>query len=129
VTLTLTVETNQSSLGNCSTPQQLPGECIRLTSCEPLAALIRKKPLTYQNRVFLRQSQCDYIDGHPWVCCPIVNEVQVTTRRYSAYSSANSLNEVSKLLKAGESVCGKPFRSIEDRIYGGDETTLGKFPW
>lgn len=85
--------------------------------------------MTYQNRVYLRQSQCDYNNGHPWVCCPTENRIFVTTRKPRSSTSGNALNEGSVLLKAGESVCGKPFRSLEDRIYGGDETTLGEFPW
>lgn len=126
------IDRQQLNLGECNTPQETPGECVRLSSCEPLKNLIRKKPLTHQNRVFLRQSQCDYINDYPWVCCPKAKQAQFKVRRYSALSSKNKINDnsdSSELLKAGESVCGKPFKSLEDRIYGGDETSLGEFPW
>lgn len=118
-----------SILGECSTPNGQAGECIRLNFCDSLKNLIRQKPLSYQNRVFLRQSQCDYVNGYPWVCCPFDRLPQVTTRKPRTISPGNYEHQGSFLLKPGESVCGKPFRSLEDRIYGGDETMLGEFPW
>lgn len=80
--------------------------------------------MTYQNRVLLRQSQCDYVSGHPWVCCADQPQTHVIRLDETTGREARSF-----LLTAGESICGKPSRSLEDRIYGGDETALGEFPW
>lgn len=56
---------------NCTTPNNENGECIPLNSCEVLRQLIRKKPIPYQDRAFLRASQCSILNGEPWVCCVV----------------------------------------------------------
>lgn len=116
---------------NCTTPDKESGECIRLNLCKPLRELIRKKPLNYNDRMFLRKSQCDYADGYPWVCC---TKVQTTTRKpNSSRTTKRSFTSVttdsSILLNPGQSVCGQPFRNIDNRIFGGSQTQIGEFPW
>lgn len=117
---------------NCTTPDRQPGECVRLSLCKPLRDLIRKKPLPYIDRLFLRQSQCDFSEGSPWVCCHFP-EVQNTTQKPSSTNRINFESNASsdpKILPTpGEGVCGKPFLNVNNRIYGGMETNLGEFPW
>lgn len=95
-------------LEQCTTPDYASGECVKLSRCSSLRQIITNPNLSEDDRIFLRRSQCDYIDDYPWVCCKI-DEVPV--------------------LKAESSICGKTYRNLESRITGGDETEIGEFPW
>lgn len=92
----------------CTTPDYKPGECVKLDSCSSLRQIITNPNLSEDDRIFLRTSQCDYIDDYPWVCCEI-DKVPV--------------------LKAENSICGKQYKNLESRITGGEETVIGEFPW
>lgn len=51
----------------CITQDQLKGSCINLKECPSLFNLLKKPNLTSDDRNYLRQSQCAYIGGSPWV--------------------------------------------------------------
>ena len=80
--------------------------------------------------MYLRKSQCDYVDEYPWVCCL---KVQMTTRRPRTSKTTKRLitsdSHPSTLFSPGDSLCGQPFRNLDNRIYGGSKTYIGEFPW
>lgn len=51
----------------CSTPDGKTGRCIGLRDCQPLFALLQKKPLLAPDRDFLARSQCGYQNNSPYV--------------------------------------------------------------
>lgn len=114
----------------CVTPNDKPGECVRLNTCKSLRERIRKVPLTDYDRSFLKQSQCDYVNNYPWVCCP--DKVQVTTPKPTRSSKVNhnrNQASASSLPDPGNSICGRVPGQLPRRIIGGEETFIGEFPW
>lgn len=101
---------------SCLTPNKDQGECKPIKSCKPILTIIRKKPISDSERMFLRRSQCGNIERLPWVCCP--NE-KVSTQMPRTSSS----------LQLNPSVCGRVNQQIPNRIFGGSETRIGEFPW
>lgn len=51
----------------CSTPDRRRGSCVDLRQCPALYNLIRKPNISFDERNFLRQSQCAYLNNYPWV--------------------------------------------------------------
>lgn len=58
---------------SCSTPYNKPGTCKPFSSCPELIKLMRKRPLSADDKRVLR-SQCDFRDGIYYACCPIIND-------------------------------------------------------
>lgn len=73
--------------------------------------LIHRVPLAATDRKFLRDSQCDYVNGQPAVCC---TDAPLQTR-----GAGDNLLPV-----PGE--CGS---DTSNRIFGGEVTRLDEFPW
>lgn len=67
-------------------------------------------PLLNEDRDYLRRSQCGYYSGQPMVCCLPNIPPRIDT---------------SDLLPQ-PGVCGS---DTSDRIYGGEKTDLGEYPW
>lgn len=124
----------------CQTPDDKSGACIPVTHCPPLVALLRNKPVSNENVAFLRNSQCGFQANIPLVCCPkTVDRVpnrphpprpqpqprptppapRPPTRPTDGVSHRNM-----HLLPTGD--CGI---QTSERIFGGNETDLGEFPW
>lgn len=51
----------------CVTPDRRQGGCVDLRQCAVLFNLIQKPGISYEERNFLRQSQCAYYNNYPWV--------------------------------------------------------------
>lgn len=73
-----------------------------------------KVPLTLEDREFLKNSQCGYLNKQPLVCCP------------DSLGSETILNQGDNLLP-NPGVCGTP--SIDFRLLGEIETSFIEFPW
>lgn len=54
---------------DCSTPANIPGNCVRIQSCHPLYALMQQR-LNAVQIDFLRRSSCGFDGRTPKVCCP-----------------------------------------------------------
>lgn len=127
----------------CVTPDRKRGGCVDLRQCAALFSLIQKPGISYEDRNFLRQSQCAYINNYPWVkfkigkllkklglslillllqvCCPYDAQPPATqppspTNPQNTGNSGVSLR-ASDLPAPG--ICGF---SVDDRIVGGNET-------
>lgn len=92
-----------TSNDSCETPDKWNGTCIALRECRPLYRLLRKN-LPANLRTFLRNSQCGGGDStNIRVCCP----------------NTFTINDLPPK-------CGL---EAADKIVGGEETSLGEFPW
>uniref|UniRef100_A0A336LMT0 CLIP domain-containing serine protease n=1 Tax=Culicoides sonorensis TaxID=179676 RepID=A0A336LMT0_CULSO len=106
----------------CRTPRQEVGQCIALNRCQSLFNLLRKRPLTIQDRTYLSQSQCGWSGNYPSVCCPDgVPQQPRPTARPAPVSPTTS-----KLPVPGQGQCGL---DTSERIYGGEATKIDEYPW
>lgn len=90
---------------NCITPDNTKGLCKPIKQCDTAIKLLQSKPLTDQNKEYLRKMKCKE-DVQPWVCCPM------PVRKSGILPKAPA--------------CGI---ETEDRIVGGEETKINEFPW
>ncbi|XP_055679536.1 serine protease easter-like [Lutzomyia longipalpis] len=99
--------TKSNSDGSCATPDQRPGKCIHLEECASIYDALRfKRPLTEEDRSFMRRSQCGgYQGGRIKVCCPGEDT----------------------LLPAPGQGCGT--MTMGNYVYGGERTLIDEFPW
>jgi Regulatory CLIP domain of proteinases/Trypsin len=95
----------------CTTPLNAAGNCIVLQDCSSLLDILKKPPISDENRLFLQKSQCGYKDRKPFVCCPIVNSLESSTK----------LSLLPMLTKCGT--------NPSNRIVGGERTKIDEFPW
>lgn len=112
----------------------IQGYCIQLRQCPALLQLISRKPIRPQDTDYLRRSHCGFEGKEPKVCCDPndpANQQQGTGSRVNegnTNGNSNNFNQnggSSNLLPDTKN-CGK---SLDDRIYGGEKTTLLEFPW
>lgn len=115
-------------LDNCTTPNNIQGQCVRLNLCKPLRELARETPLSALTRDFLRKSQCNIFENYPWVCCES-EKTSISTRKSKSPTRKSLLvvDDPTQLLNP--KVCGTVAHNLEDRIFGGTETSIGEFPW
>ena len=78
----------------CTTPDNLPGECIVLTKCRPLLVLI-KRPVSPKIRRLLRASVCGFNGKFPDVCCPklnnqLIENIKTTTTTTTTTTTATT---------------------------------------
>ncbi|XP_034250850.1 uncharacterized protein LOC117651155 [Thrips palmi] len=132
---------------SCFTPDDRPGSCIPVVRCPPLVALLRKKPVPPESVQFLRNSQCGFEAAIPLVCCQNTGDrapnpaVRPTTSNRvwpdpvtpptspSGPSGPSGPSPHDGHPNAGllpTDVCGI---DLNQRIFGGNETELGEFPW
>lgn len=108
----------ESNFGPCVNPNKKQATCIYVKECASLIALIQKKPLSHENRVFLSKSQCGYQNGQPLVCCAAPDAPPALPTKPPAPSNL--------LPKPGGGVCGS---TLQDKIYGGERAKITDFPW
>lgn len=140
----------------CTDPNNNKGICIQLKTCSKLLQLATNLPVSRFNREFLKKSQCDNSNGKPYVCCangtveeatleettlkPVKTSTPVTisslikTRTTTSTTRTTTTTESSmepwlkklKNLLPKAPNCGP---DAPDRIFGGQLTTIGEFPW
>ncbi|KAF5271711.1 hypothetical protein FQA39_LY08034 [Lamprigera yunnana] len=113
-----TININHTS-AQCQTPDKLPGMCIPIRNCPPLLTILSQPIINPEEIDFLRESQCGYASGQPKVCCASGTTTTTSTVRPIS-------NEGKRRLLPGLDVCGI---SVDDRIVGGEVTSLFEFPW
>lgn len=116
----------------CIDPAEKNGTCIDLKSCHHLSAMFNKKPISPENRSFLRRSQCGFRFSSPYVCCAEIVETATAdqTLKPEPSNEASEENKLFKLLKnkfPQPPECGQG--PANDRIFGGQETEIDEFPW
>lgn len=99
------------------------GDCVYFKSCPPLLEIFNRRPPTTQDRLFLSLSQCGYRDGQPLVCCRDAAPVQPPPTPAPTASPVVP-QQPSLLPRPGE--CGI---DAENRIYGGNRTSIDEYPW
>ncbi|XP_037932996.1 serine protease easter-like [Teleopsis dalmanni] len=97
--------TTANSFGECKTPHDDYGTCIKLTDCKILIDLIVDPSTSEADRDYIRSSQCGKIGNIILICCPN----SLTTNLLPSYPN-----------------CGK---QLTERIVGGNITKLDEFPW
>lgn len=117
------------SFGRCFTPDQYRGDCVYFKSCPPLLEIFNRRPPSTNDRLFLSLSQCGYRDGQPLVCCrefapPPPPPTQPPPPQNIVTQAPIVPQQPSLLPKPGE--CGI---DAENRIYGGNVTTVDEYPW
>lgn len=87
----------------CITPTNRAGRCVAPLDCQFAIDILRSEHRTSEDYYYIDRSNCGHIPGNrsvPLVCCPLIQNV------------------------AG---CGVP--KLANRIFGGEETEVGKYPW
>jgi Regulatory CLIP domain of proteinases len=103
-------------LGTCNTPANESGTCISIKQCPHLLQMLKVKPLTEQQKQFLHNSQCGFIDNVAYVCCATPKPVVV--HQQGPTDGVKLLPDLT--------ICGG---STSDRIVGGERTKIDEFPW
>lgn len=112
--------------GECVTPGFVDGECNYLRHCPSLFVILKRNPLSNNDREYLKKSQCGWFREQPLVCCPFQKVVRPTFPPSQAPDYPKVNDEHTDLLPAiGE--CGK--NPADDRIFGGTVTAIDEFPW
>ncbi|KAH8359340.1 hypothetical protein KR093_006079, partial [Drosophila rubida] len=130
-------------VADCRNPNQNSGYCLSIYDCPSLIELLQKILLSSDERMFLRDSQCDNGFGRqPYVCCTRdKGYTQLTTPTTPATITTTSStartviqpNPTSANGGQGESLlprapaCGP--NSFLDRIYNGNDTAIDEFVW
>jgi len=113
--------------------------CVAIQECQQLLSLLKQRPLQRQTIETLRKSQCGFEGRNPKVCCPKSPSVVVPLPPVEArdtppaqdirpqsitQSSEWESHPKARLIPADE--CG-----IDNtvRIWGGNRTDLGQYPW
>lgn len=97
-----------------------------------LSALIQKRNLSQEDRLYLSASQCGFQENKPLVCCKAENDIQrpsfntqLNAQQTDRQNQLPSQQSTSGLLpKPG--VCGS---DASDRIFGGERTKIDEYPW
>nr|XP_029728338.1 CLIP domain-containing serine protease B15-like [Aedes albopictus] len=87
----------------CITANDRVGRCVAPPDCKFALKILRSQNVTYEEYYYLDHSKCGQTDDSPpkpLVCCPVVQNV------------------------AG---CG--VAKLENRIFGGEQTEAGMYPW
>ncbi|XP_071450627.1 CLIP domain-containing serine protease B4-like [Hetaerina americana] len=130
----------QNTGERCQTPNNRPGQCISILSCEPYRDMLNQRPLPPNTVDFLRRAQCGFQGNRPFVCCPSSGTGQVTpstttTRRPPAQgsnqgggsgASVSNVDNHPNWSYLRTDVCGA---DVNDRIFGGEEANLKEYPW
>lgn len=97
--------------------------------------MLIKRPISPENRQFLKESQCGYSNRIPYVCCanddekeevtPVVTTMAPIEEVETAAPEPDWLKDLKEKLPQPP-LCGK---DAQDRIFGGSETELAEFPW
>lgn len=128
LSIRLIFSTVSEVFGKCFTPDQYRGDCVYFKTCPALLEIFNRRPPSTQDRLFLSLSQCGYRDGQPLVCCretavvapppPPPTQAPPVNLNTGQRPGQGSLNS-NLFPKPG--VCGI---DAENRIYGGNETTV-----
>ncbi|XP_060648956.1 serine protease 7 [Drosophila nasuta] len=128
---------------NCVNPNRNSGYCLSIYDCPSLIDLVQQILLTSNERMFLRDSQCENGFGRkPYVCCtrdknyasvatttptPATTTTTARTVIQPSPTSANGDRGQGESLLPRPPACGP--NSFLDRIYNGNDTALDEFPW
>ncbi|SPP88304.1 melanization protease 1 [Drosophila guanche] len=121
----------QEVFGYCTTPDESSGTCINLKECEYIYELVRRGSISTENRLFLQNSQCGYLNGQVLICCANnrrVNQKPVWGNQGQPRPQQPTTTQratTSSLLPQPPN-CGENFG---DRVVGGKETGKREFPW
>jgi hypothetical protein len=89
--------------------------------------IYNRRPPTNSDRLFLSLSQCGFRDGQPLVCCREIVAPPAVPVEYTTPSSImNTPTPPSRNLLPKPGECGI---DAENRIYGGNVTTIDEYPW
>lgn len=117
----------------CVNPQNYRGQCVPIQLCDYLVNIVRTNQ-SPEARNFLSKSQCGYNGYTTFVCCPQITQLQPQPNQNSQATRAPVVMQ--KLIMRPQTVtqsllpkppsCGV---DVEDRIFGGTQTTIFEFPW
>lgn len=88
------------------------------------------KPISPENRQFLRRSQCGFANKIPYVCCADDPTLDILVNKNSVESTTPAsipgwLEKLHQLLPR-PALCGL---DAQNRIFGGTDTEITEFPW
>ncbi|XP_030559163.1 serine protease 7 [Drosophila novamexicana] len=129
---------------NCRNPNQNAGICISIYDCPSLLNVLQQILLSSDERLFLRDSQCENGFGRrPFVCCTPdtnyanrqtttgrtveVTTTTTTTRRPQTTPTNREGGQSGGSLLPHAPACGP--NSFVDRVYNGNDTALDDFVW
>ncbi|KAH8374878.1 hypothetical protein KR200_007861 [Drosophila serrata] len=118
--------------GSCTNPRQNSGLCMSIYDCPSLLAVVQQSYVSAQDRMFLRDSQCNNGYGRlPHVCCPIERRVLDTTTARTVTSPTRSGGQQGQQgqgnLLPSPPKCGP--HSFSNKVYNGNDTALDEFTW
>ncbi|KAJ4436616.1 hypothetical protein ANN_16747, partial [Periplaneta americana] len=127
----------------CVGPTGQKGSCVVIQECQSLLSLLKQKPVRPETADFLRRSQCGFEGRNPKVCCPSSQTVpDVPTpgedddRLSGGDRDGGSGPQTEKQTAGWESHPNARLLPLAEcgldgsqRIWGGNVTELGEFPW
>lgn len=112
----------------CRDGRQNGGKCILFKNCHYLNSLFNNKPVSPDDREFIKNSHCGNYHNKVYVCCSdkIPEKIETTTQvSTTEITNLGWLEDLKKLLP-DPTYCGP---DANDRIFGGSDTTIGEFSW
>jgi len=114
------------STPRCTTPDGERGDCLNIRRCPSLLELLRTSRNKPSVQDFLRRSVCGYDDSEPRVCCPSEGPTDFTTTQ-RALPMTNQRDNFPNIPNPPQ--CGKSDSTDHTRVVGGNNATLGAWPW
>lgn len=111
----------------CSTPHNEYGVCMDIKHCKKLREMLENQRHVPSVVVFLKKSFCGHEIGITKVCCPLENKFSDESKPISINEPAGDIETISSKLPPRKT-CGHS-NSISNRIFGGNESILGTWPW
>jgi len=116
---------------SCNTPKRELGQCITIRQCPDLLHLLDRRPLSAKNADYLKRSQCGFEGLDPIVCCPLKSDTGVTQptvpdSKHPSKDEGTKHESVTSDILPSTEICGI---FTQDRIFGGEATSLDEFPW
>ncbi|KAH8242906.1 hypothetical protein KR032_003007 [Drosophila birchii] len=116
--------------GSCTNPRQNQGLCMSIYDCPSLLAVVQQSFVSAQDRMFLRDSQCNNGYGRmPHVCCPTERTTTTTARTVTSptRNGGQQGQQGQGNLLPSPPKCGP--HSFSDKVYNGNDTALDEFTW
>lgn len=115
-----------------------------MTNCPELFQILKKKPISQIEILYLQESTCDVSGTQPRVCCPLEvsseeddlnpshQSSKIPSRPSPNSATSDLISHKNYNLLPNVSECGRSILTdqlVSDRIVGGEDAGMGSYPW
>ena len=113
--------------------------CVAIQECRQLLSLLKQRPLQPQSIAELREAQCGFEGRNPKVCCPKSPSLVVPPSSEGPQDTLSAQDKIPQAMTQPSSWESHPKAHLipanecgidnTQRIWGGNNTDLGQYPW